>query len=144
MLHLPLYLHPDLKPMKQLKIKSFQLLSSLGFSLSLLCAVHCLAMPFLIAFAPFFGSFLSHTAETLILLVSAILGGYVFLTNYQSHGNFWPISLLILSLLLSFAGLVLFHDKWEVPFMASGGICMATAYFINWKSQKKSCSNSLS
>jgi hypothetical protein len=126
--------------MRQIRIKSFQFLSSLGFSLSLLCAIHCLAMPFMIAFAPFFGSFLSHTAETYILLTSASLAGYVFLSNFQQHGNFWPISLLVLSALLSFAGLLLFHDQWEIPFMASGGFCMATAYFINWKAQKKSCS----
>lgn len=130
--------------MKRLKVKSFQLLSSLGFSLSLLCAIHCMAMPFLIAFAPFFGSFISHTAETYILIASAGLGAYVFVSNYQQHGNFLPISLLVLSLLLSFAGLVLFHDKWEVPFMASGGFCMAIAYYINWKAQKKACSRPIS
>ncbi|SOE22207.1 MerC mercury resistance protein [Spirosomataceae bacterium TFI 002] len=130
--------------MRQIRIKSFQFLSSLGFSLSMLCAIHCLAMPFIIAFAPLLGSFLSHKAEAYILVISAALAIYVFISNLQQHGNFWPLILLMLSVGSSFAGLVLFHDRWEIPLMSFGGLSMASAYYINWKAQKKSCPTAMS
>lgn len=123
--------------MRRLRNKSVEFLSKLGFSLSVLCAIHCLAMPFIFAFAPFLGSFISHSTEIYLVLVSAGLAVVVFWKSYQEHHNLLPIALFLLSVMASLSGLFLFHETLEIPLMATGGIVMAFAYYLNWKIRRK-------
>jgi hypothetical protein len=58
--------------------KAFSRLDAVGASLSTLCAMHCLAMPFLLAFLPAFSFLANEKWErglclTLVLLASACL-----------------------------------------------------------------------
>lgn len=122
--------------MKAIRIKTFEYLSQLGFSLSLLCAIHCLAMPFVVAFAPLMGSFMSHTLEIYILIASVIIASYVLFNSYRQHQNSWPLILFIISVFASFLGMVVFHASFELPLMVTSGISMASAYYVNWKVQK--------
>lgn len=125
--------------MKRFIERHSHLLHKVGLSLSFLCAIHCLAMPFVLVLLPFLGaSFFTDEVEFIMIGVSLIIGFFVLLKDYRHHENILPLVLLGGSFTF-----VLFHVFIHSHFILSlSSISMAVAYFYNWRLHKNLCSHS--
>ncbi|AWV99483.1 MerC domain-containing protein [Arcticibacterium luteifluviistationis] len=125
--------------MKRFIERHSHLFHKLGLSLSFLCAIHCLAMPFVLVLLPFLGAnFFSDEAEFLMIGVSLLIGFFVLLKDYRHHDNILPLVLLGASFCL-----VLLHVFVHNHVIVSlSSISMAVAYFYNWRLHKNVCSHS--
>ena len=110
------------------------ILEKLGFSLSLVCALHCLATPFLLAFLPAFGEFFPEEVELPIILISFAIATMVISKDIQTHKHILPLALLI----FSFSGLIianlLTHNH---IFDILGILGILAAYLLNWYKLRK-------
>lgn len=115
-------------------------LNKVGLWLSVLCTIHCLAMPFLMTALPFLGkSFLSEKSEIYMIGVSAILAIFLLIKDYRNHQNSLPLTLLSVALCFNFTGLFLAKGIYEILFNVLGALLMASAYYINWNSHHRAC-----
>jgi membrane protease YdiL (CAAX protease family) len=115
-------------------------LNKVGLWLSVLCTIHCLAMPFLMTALPFLsGSFLSEKSEIYMIGVSAILAIFLLIKDYRNHQNSLPLILLSVAICFNFAGLFLAKGIYEILFNVIGALMMASAYYINWNSHNRAC-----
>ncbi|MCY7346457.1 MAG: MerC domain-containing protein [Pyrinomonadaceae bacterium] len=121
---------------------NFQTFNSNGFwdktgaAVSWLCAVHCLAMPFIISFLPLLGfSFLAHEGiEYVIIGISVVVALLSLLPAYfKQHRK-------IRTLLLFVSGIcfILFADRLfdeslsgKIIFVVIGASLVTSAHFIN-------------
>jgi hypothetical protein len=108
--------------------------SKLGLSLSLACSVHCLAMPFVIAFLPAGGDLLRNPVLEIALLGSSILlASYTLIRDFRHlHRNYASLGLLFVGitlLLISQAG----HSHEGINLLAPlAGLAIFGAYVLNW------------
>ena len=113
-----------------------------GLWLSILCTIHCLAMPFLMTLLPFLGgTFISETLEIYLVVISIALAMFLLSKDYRGHKNILPLLLLVISTLLNMSGLFLVEHTYETFFVVTGAIIMAAAYIVNWWSHKKVCTH---
>ncbi|MCH2081851.1 MAG: MerC domain-containing protein [Saprospiraceae bacterium] len=110
-------------------------LDYLGFSASFICALHCLAIPFLITFGMFSGlTWLdNHIVETILIITTIILAISSLIPSFiNQHKNTSPIILAG----IGFAFLVtsrFMEGDLEHYTTAIGGIFIAVAHFQNWR-----------
>ncbi len=119
-------------------------LDFVGFSASLLCAIHCAALPFLLTMAPLAGlRFLDNPwIEYAIIILSVFIASRALIHSYLKHHK------KLLALIVALAGFILIgtgqllhveHAEWqEVLFTSVGGTTVAVAHLINWRHIKKS------
>lgn len=114
------------------KVKS-GIIDKMGGFMAVLCAIHCLALPFLLSF----GVIWSHGIVEYIFLLSAVI--FTIATVLQSvkleslhQGALFLFILGIIGILAS----VFFHAHL---LSAIGGILLALAHYINYKMQHKVC-----
>jgi hypothetical protein len=112
-----------------------------GFYLSVLCAIHCIATPILITLVPFLGGSLleNHTWELWFIGGSLALAGVILYSDYKKHENTSPLSLLGLSLFIKLLEVIWLGERLEFITGSLGALLIASAYFINWKSKIKTC-----
>lgn len=116
------------------KFFSFHL-DFLGFSASVLCAVHCMAIPVVMAVGAFSGlAWISNPwMEAGFIGLSFGIASWSLLQSYfQHHRQYLPLRIVAvgfaLLLLSRFTG-----QAWE-PFLAAlGGIAVAGAHWANWR-----------
>jgi len=122
--------------MKKFIEKHSHILHKVGLSLSFLCAIHCLAMPFVLVALPVVASsFLNENVELGLILGSLILGVFILFKDYKHHFNKFPLLLFGLSFLLVLAHL-LFHEH---TLMSFSSVIMAVAYIRNWQLHRTVC-----
>lgn len=115
-------------------------LNKVGLWLSILCTIHCLAMPFLITALPFLsGNFISHQSEIYLIGMSAILAIFLLIKDYRNHQNILPLMLLGVASSFNFVGLFLVKANYEVFFNVTGALIMAAAYWQNWNAHRRTC-----
>lgn len=123
--------------------KKIKILSSWSVFLSLLCAIHCMAMPILIATVSLAGmQFISNPFyEVLVILGSMLLAIIALFSSYSNHKNINPILIFGLSLFLVIPGLLIHNHN----LVALGSVFSAVALFYNWhvnrRSEKACCSH---
>lgn len=115
-----------------------------GVLMSIICAIHCAATPFLLSAMPAFaGLWLSETLEWVMIGSGLFFSVFTLLRGYQIHQNPRPLQLLgIGGLFFLIANLFLHsHDfSWSHTLMnLSGGFFMIISQRINHTS-KASCS----
>lgn len=107
-----------------------------GATASLLCAVHCAALPFVLALLPLLGlGFLAgHAFERGFVLFAATLAGVALLRGYRSHRRVLPLAMAMPGLVLLVAGVcidlnaaVLAHTVM----VTAGGTLVAVAHLFN-------------
>lgn len=82
-------------------------LDRVGITASLLCAIHCLAAPFLLLLLPAAGSIWSHPSVHWILAVFVVpLALWVLYNGYRKHGSKLTLVAASLGALLILAGLI--------------------------------------
>jgi O-antigen/teichoic acid export membrane protein len=107
-----------------------------GFLLSFACAIHCLAMPFLVVLAPSF--FANEWLEILFILFSLIITFYNLIKGIKIHKNY------LLLLLFSFCILLLFFKYFGNPenhnaYGALSSISILMILVWNYKLSHKHC-----
>lgn len=105
-----------------------------GFSVSLLCAAHCAALPLLLSLAPLSGlHFLAHPwAELAVICLSILLALFALLKGYYNHHRRKTAPIVaILGFLLIGTGHMAAGELQEIVFSTSGAVFIALAHFIN-------------
>ncbi len=115
-------------------------LEKMGFGLTIICAVHCLAMPFLITLLPFMGQQFQaiHQFEIYIILTSFVLAFVLLYKDFRRHKNETPLKLVALSLLIKSIEWFGNLEKYETYFSLIMAILIIIAYYLNWQ-HKKQC-----
>ncbi|UXP30780.1 MerC domain-containing protein [Reichenbachiella agarivorans] len=116
-------------------------LDFVGFSASLLCALHCVALPFLLSLASLTGlQFLNNPwIEYTIILVSGFIASYALIHGYLRHHQ-KPMALVIV--VAGFALIGLGHwlqvEWYEIILTSCGAAVVAIAHLVNWTQIKQS------
>ena len=109
----------------------------LGIGLSVLCMIHCLALPFVIAFAPAIlhglpGDDVTHRS---LAVAIGFVGLLAFRSGYKVHRRRWVLATFILGLVLvstaALLGDAVLTGVGETSITVSGGILLVTAHFMN-------------
>lgn len=114
----------------------------LGMALSLLCAIHCISMPFLAVSLPFLGSYFESNPwiEYLLLGSGLVLGGGITVHNYFKHHRNLPVLLVVLSGFSFLFVAHFFHGHWmETPIVVFGAILVAFGLYFNHKYAHNVC-----
>lgn len=127
-----LHLQQCCKSMEKKHKKS--VLEKLGFSLSLVCAFHCLATPFLLAFLPAFAELFPEEVELPIILVSFVIATITISKDINTHKQILPLVLLVSSFLLLIIAKLLSHSHL---FDIIGLLGILAAYLLNWHKLRK-------
>ncbi|MCS6988283.1 MAG: MerC domain-containing protein [Chloroherpetonaceae bacterium] len=114
-------------------------LDALGFSASAICALHCLAMPFVITLLPVIGlSFLAHPAFEASLIVSGLLIGALSLWHGYSkhHRSLLPMAILSAGFGLIALGHLEALERFEFFIVFFGASCVAVSHVLNHRLMK--------
>jgi len=104
-----------------------------SMSLSGLCVVHCLALPFLVAALPFLGVFTrSEWVHQALILIAAPLTGLAFWRIKAWTRPELAILMILGVLLLAAAAFIPGLEAYEVVISVSGALCLASAHLINY------------
>ncbi len=111
-------------------------LDATGATTSLLCAVHCALMPFVVTLLPLIGlGFLaSERIEWLLLGLSGLIGISSLCFGFREHRSRRALVVLSLGLTLLASGRVAEQremGRFGVALVVCGGLTVATAHFIN-------------
>ncbi len=110
-----------------------------GFSASMLCAVHCIAIPVVMAVGAISGlAWLKNPwMEALFIALSFIIASWSLSRSYLLYRHS-IIAIRIMAIGFAFIIISRFTEyAWEPILAAAGGITIATAHWKNWQLQKK-------
>jgi hypothetical protein len=122
--------------------RAWQTADRLGAIASFLCAIHCAALPFVLALLPLVGlEFLAdHRFERAFVVFACALALITLLNGYRRHRR--PLSLL-----LAFPGLMLLllgvtvAEQYTIMLhsvlVTCGGVLLASAHFINLRLDRR-------
>lgn len=118
------------------------LLDKTGAIVSWLCAVHCLILPFAIAFLPFLGlSFLlDESVEWLIIGVSVVIAFLSLLPAYfHRHRKLSVLIFFGAGISAIVASHLFFEGSFalKTPFILAGAIFVSVAHLINYRACRK-------
>ena len=108
-----------------------------GISLSLLCLIHCLTLPLLIAFAPAIlrrlpGDDITHRS---LAVAIGLVGLLAFRSGYRMHRRRWLLVLFLAGLVLVSVAAVLGDEVLtgygEAAITVCGGLMIVTAHLVN-------------
>jgi MerC mercury resistance protein len=111
-------------------------IDTVGFSVSALCAVHCVVMPVLLIFSAFSGlAFLEDTSiEHTILLISLLLAMASLLPSYfRHHKRLTALYTFIVGFVLIGLGRLEISEVWEISTTSIGAALVASAHYINYR-----------
>ncbi|PKQ67064.1 MerC mercury resistance protein [Raineya orbicola] len=113
------------------KMRNFyhKYLTKFGFSLSLLCGLHCLATPVLLAFMPAVAEWFSEEVEISVTFLSFLIGFSVLWKDFRLHKFFYPLVLLIFSFAFILISQLFIHRHF-LDILGIMGIVLA--YLWNW------------
>lgn len=108
-----------------------------GATASFLCALHCVALPFVLAVLPALGlGFLAdHGFERGFIICASLLAVATLLYGYHRHRTRHALLLLVPGLSLLWIGGFIFDAHagigWHAMLVALGGSCVALAHLTN-------------
>lgn len=109
----------------------------LGISASSLCVAHCLMLPVIVTFLPWFGlEFLAREIPHQILVLLLIgFGLCAFIPGYRLHGRFWVPALALAGWTIvafaTFAAGEIVSARWETPLIILGSAILIAAHLKN-------------
>lgn len=113
-------------------------MDTVGAVTSLLCAVHCAVLPFVVTLLPLWGlSFLAGArVEWGLLLLASGIGVVSLGSGYRRHRSIRTLALLVGALALLFLGRFGEHLQWSLrPALlgVAGGLVLMTAHWLNYR-----------
>lgn len=121
------------------RVQTTLLLDNLGIFASTLCLIHCMAMPFLIAFLPFLGlQFLEgELAHRIIALFVFGFAIFAIGPGYMQHRRKQVLVATIFGLSLVAGALLvagpIFGEQYELPFITTGNLILVITHLRNRK-----------
>jgi len=111
-----------------------------GFILSVLCAIHCLSIPIILAFLPSFAELLHLNLwlEIILILVIFLIGFWVFVKDFKSHHNKMPMIIFTIGLII-IIGTHFIQTNFQTLLSVIGGVFLVAAHIKNWTLHKKDC-----
>lgn len=103
---------------------------------SILCLIHCLALPILLAALPALSTILSvpESIHVWILAFAIPAAGAALVTGYRRHMARYPMVMGVIGLAFMAIGAFVFARQWlETPTTVFGSITLASAHVINWR-----------
>lgn len=112
-----------------------KIIDRIGFSVSILCAIHCALMPVLITMLPLLGlQFVGSSYFELIIMAASLLLAVGSLKGSRhNHRSYRPLLLVVIGFSLMLTGHILEAHEYEWCFFAFGGVFVAVAHLINYK-----------
>lgn len=107
-----------------------------GATASLLCAIHCMLLPFVLAALPLIGlGFLAgHTFERVFVTCAALLAAFSIVMAYRQHGRPHALLLMVPGIALLITGIAIdldAHVAIHTACVVSGGLLVASAHVTN-------------
>ncbi|MFY8026057.1 MAG: MerC domain-containing protein [Sediminibacterium sp.] len=112
---------------------------SISISASLLCAIHCVVLPFFFTTLPLFNFDIIENIwiESFTILVSAFFGGWAIFNGYRKyHRNKFVVFIFLQGMLMLFFGNFLPDETGDMTLKLFGGISVIVAHINNWKLSK--------
>lgn len=128
---------------KEFALNKKSILERLGIGLSILCAIHCMAMPLLLVILPVVSSEIlhNHVIEFVLLGFSFSIVGYTNFIGLKKYHESWiPVLLMILAFLFIISGHILHSHILETVCSVIGGLLLAYSVYAN-QQQKKLAEN---
>ena len=110
-------------------------LDLVGFWASFICAIHCIAVPVLLALGSLSGASWLHNPilEWSLILFSLFIASWsLFRSYFRDHHQLRPLQLAFIGFLFIIVGR-LFHGNAEHYATAVAGFFIAAAHLVNWK-----------
>ncbi len=117
----------------------------LGLSLSILCAIHCLSLPIILFFAPYFASSFVYNEnfEWGLVLISFILAAFLLIKDFRKHKNIGPILLMSLAFACKLVDYLLHQEDYHWFYGICLGVFISIAYWKNYQ-HKTTCNCKIS
>jgi len=131
--NLPMHLDPAVNH----RHATAHLADRVGALASFLCAVHCAALPFVLALLPAvsLGFLADHGFERGFILCASVLASVALIYGYRRHRAFRALAWLAPGLALLWTGGFALDagvsQVWHAVFVALGGSCVALAHLTN-------------
>lgn len=106
-----------------------------GMFTSLLCAIHCAAVPVLISIGVLSTStwLHNHAFDWIIIGIGIVIASYSLVGDYfKKHRNIEPVILALVGFIFLFIGMIE-HHGWMLIFSVVGGMLVAYAHLQNHK-----------
>ncbi|MGH8110972.1 MAG: MerC domain-containing protein [Rhodanobacteraceae bacterium] len=112
------------------------LVDRVGATASFACAVHCVALPFVLALLPLVGlGFLAgHTFERVFVACAALLASASILAGYRGHRRPHALFLMVPGIVLLVSGVAIdigVHVALHTASVVTGGVLVASAHVTN-------------
>jgi hypothetical protein len=121
--------------MDQNSANSTDWLDGTAVALSALCLIHCLALPLIIAGAPFLAGFDESHLHAQMLIVVLPLSLFALSIGFQRHRNMRVVAAGAAGMLLLTIGGTIAHDQYGLLadrlLTVMGALTLATAHFYN-------------
>lgn len=124
------------------KSRWWQVADRIGATASFLCAIHCAALPFVLALLPLLGlGFLAdHRFERGFAIFACVLALISLLNGYRRHHRSLPLRLAMPGLALLLIG-VTFAERYSIglhsALVTCGGLLVASAHFVNLRADRQ-------
>jgi 4-amino-4-deoxy-L-arabinose transferase-like glycosyltransferase len=108
--------------------------SRMGMWMSLLCAIHCAALPLILVLVPAMGSsfIASEPVEWVLLGVAVAVALWSITRGYvRDHRKSFPALLLGVGILVVGLGHTVLPESWEPVTSVTGSLGIAAAQFVN-------------
>jgi hypothetical protein len=104
-----------------------------GACVSLMCAVHCLTVPFLVTVLPLagVGVLLGGSLEILFIVASVILATCSLCWGFRRHGRWRVFIVLGAALTMIAVGRFLASEPYEIAFVFMGAMVLAAGHLLN-------------
>ncbi len=127
--------------LKEVNTKTEEVSDKAGIILSVICCIHCMAIPFLMIFAPSIGQMFEEEWIHLLGFIFVVpLGLYAFITKLKVHDDKRPLYVGLVGMTFVIIGHLchefLSHDIGEpLELVASivGGLALVSAHLFNIK-----------
>ena len=110
-----------------------ELVDTTGACLSVACAIHCLAMPLLVAVLPLIGLgfFATERAEVVLISGAIALAIGSLAWGVRHHRRWRALLILIVALAFITTARTAVEGTFEVVFYSIGGVLLASAHLVN-------------
>lgn len=124
------------------KTRWWRIADRIGATASFLCAIHCAALPFMLALLPLLGlGFLAdHRFERAFVLFACVLALVSLLSGYRRHRRVLPLRLALPGLALLVLGVTVaegYSIGVHSVLVTCGGLLVAAAHFINLRADRE-------
>lgn len=122
--------------------RAWQTADRLGALASFLCAIHCAALPFVLAALPLLGlEFLAdHRFERAFVVFACALALLTLFGGYRRHRRPMPLLLAFPGLLLLLLGVTI-AEQYPIALHSAlvtcGGVLLASAHFVNLRQDRR-------